>query len=149
MRIFADIFCFGGLHCVEDAARGRDSVNVRLTRSSTCPEGTKGLSLGFQPGFNPRLSSRPLPALKGRQRNVRRRRRQPIDIPLQIAPRQGKDGLGVFQCAVSVVSEARLRRRGTSRKAQRGSIAEPYVTEEQRGHVGRRRRNLQGRALFS
>lgn len=49
MRIFEDIFCFGRLHCVEDATRGRDSVNVRLTRSSTCPEGTKGLSLGFQP----------------------------------------------------------------------------------------------------
>ena len=60
MRIFADISCFGEVHCVEDAARGRDSVNARLTRSSPCPEGTKGLlGTGHSTKGSARRSSSP------------------------------------------------------------------------------------------
>jgi hypothetical protein len=70
--------------------------------------------------------SPPLPPKGGR------RGRPVSDVPLQIAPRQGENRLGVFQCAVVVISGVRLRRRGSSGKARPGSIAEPYVTEEQR-----------------
>ena len=111
------------------------------------PELSGFLSFGRHDGDNPVngilvKDGPPLPPKRGRRRGPTR------DIPAQIATRQGKNRFRVFQCAVSVISEARLRRRGSSGKARRGSIAEPYVTEEQRGQWTRADSTLRAR-LFS
>src|SRR5260370_3257243 len=62
---------------------------------------------------------------------VGRGRRPTVDISPQVPARQGKNRLGVFQCAVAVISGVRLRRPGSSGKPQLVSIAKPYMTTEQ------------------